>query len=550
MNTNCPLNRDGRTAFVIFRQPRWLTALLCALALFVLTGSTLYAQTGRAEARQKLPAPDKIIGDYWKAVGGKKRLAGVKVATYEWTIDGEPSGSARTRERFPAAARTDLTLGGAELSSAASPRSAWMRGAEGNLRTLTDAEAGAAKLQAALAASRLIDYKKLNVLARVVALDRSDTEAAYVLEFSTRAGARLGYSFGVQSKLLLKIEDEARQTVTRLGDYRAESGLLVPHRLRIERAAPLSAKDGWPSSLTLSLQRVSYDANFSDALFDPPSSEALDIPALLKEVEKNQEKLDERVAEYAFTEKRTERKINDKGEIKEEKVTVYEIYPLPGGGSFYKLISENGVPLSAERAAKQDKEIAESVAKYERERERREQKKKEAAEKNKGEEKKKDDDDDISVAQFLNACEFVSPRRERLREREAVVFDFRPRPGFRPRSRAEDIITKLIGIVWIDPLDKQVIRLEAKLAEGYKMGGGLVASIRPGSSFVFEQTRIGDGVWLPRFAQVNFSAKIFLFKGIEANETREFSDYRHFETETKDYKLDAPAKDAPAPPKP
>lgn len=545
MNTNHPSNLERDSAVVASKQQRWLVVLLSLAALFAFAGLTVCAQT----ARQKLPAPDKIIGEYWKAVGGKKRLSAAKVTTYDWTIDGQPNGRALTRERFPAAVRTDLTLDDREVSSAASARSAWLRGADGSLRTLTDAEAGAAKLQAALAASRLIDYKKLNVLARTVALDRSESEAVYVLEFSTRAGAHLRYSFGAQSKLLLKIEDEVRQIVTRLGDYRAEAGLLLPHRVQIERATQ-SAKTDVPASLTLNLQRVSYDANFSDSVFDPPSTEALDIPTLLKEVEKNQEKLDERIAEYAFTEKRTERKINDKGEIKEEKVTVYEIYPLPGGGSFYKLISENNVPLSAERAAKQDKEIAESVAKYERERERREQKKKLEAEKNKGEAKKKEDDDDVSVAQFFNACEFVSPRRERLREREAVVFDFRPRPGFHPSNRAEDIITKLIGIVWIDPVDKQVIRLEAKLAEGYKMGGGLVASIRPGSSFVFEQTRIAEGVWLPRFAQVNFSAKIFLFKGIEANETREFSDYRHFETETKDYKLDAPAKDAPAPPKP
>jgi hypothetical protein len=99
-------------------------------------------------------------------------------------------------------------------------------------------------------------------------------------------------------------------------------------------------------------------------------------------------------------------------------------------------------------------------------------------------------------------------------------------------------------------VDKTVIRLEAKLAESYKIGGGLVASIRPGSAFAFEQTRMADGVWLPRLVQVNFAAKVFLFKGIEANETREFSDYRRFNTEAKDYKLDAPATSTPAPPKP
>jgi hypothetical protein len=548
MKSKYLLNSDPRASVAWFRQGRLPLIALSVVALFLLTGLAAWAQAARVEERRKLPSPDKIINEYWKAVGGKKRLAAIRVATYEWTIEGQMNARARVRESAPSAARTDLTFANSEeVSSAASARSAWMRGANGYLRTLTDAEAGTAKLQATLAASHLIDYKKLNVLARTLMLDRSGSEPAYVIEFSTRAGARLRYSFGAQSKLLLKIEDQTRQVTTRFSDYRNASGLLLPHRLQIESAGQIAQTD-YPLPLTLNLERASYEANFSNAVFDPPSSEALDIPSLLREVEKNQEKLDERIAEYAFTEKRTERKINGQGEIKEEKVTVYEIYPLQGGGSFYKLISENGVPLSAERAAKQEKNIAEAVEKYERERLKREQKKKEAAEKNKGEEKKQDDDD-VSVAQFLRACEFVSPRRERLRDREAVVFDFRPRPGFRPSNRAEEIITKLIGIVWIDPVDKQVIRLEAKLSEGFKMGGGLLASIKPGSSFVFEQTRVGDGVWLPRFAQVNFSAKFLVFKSIEANETREFSDYRHFKTETKDYKLDAPASSNPAPSK-
>ena len=303
-------------------------------------------------------------------------------------------------------------------------------------------------------------------------------------------------------------------------------------------------------ALTFLLQSARYNTGLNETLFDPPAAETPDIAKLLREVEANQEKLDEQVANYAFTEERTERKINDKGEVKEEKVTVYEIYPLPGGGAFYKVISENGVPISAERAAKQDKKIAEEVTKYEAEREKKEQKKKEEAEKNNGQVKKEKDDDNVTVAVFLRACELVSPRRERLRDREAIVFEFRAQPGFKPKTMAEDIVTKLVGVVWIDPVDKEVIRLEAKLAQGYKVGGGLVASIRPGSTFVFEQTRLPDGVWLPRFAQVNFAVKVFIFKNIEANETSEFSEYRRFNTEASDYKLCTPAANTPAPSKP
>lgn len=518
------------------------------LVLFFSIALPVQSQRAGSEGRSKLPSPDKIIGEYWKATGGKKRVASVREATTEWTIEGMgAAGHVRMLEKAPAAARLDFRFEGGEMSSAASARSAWVRGTDGILRTLTDAEAGAARLQSALAASRFIDYKKLNVLARTVALDRSETEPAYIVEFSTRAGARLRYWFGSQSKFLLKIEDGARRMQTHLSDYRAEEGLLVPHRIEItgEGRPSLGAATG---PLKLVLQSVSYKTSLNDTLFDPPSTEALDIPSLLREVEKNQDQIDERFTEYAFTEKRTERKINDRGEVTEEKVSVYEIYPLPGGGTIYKLISENGAPLPPDRLAKQEKAIAEYLEKYERSRQKREELiKKAEAERGKAEAQKKKDDDDVTVAQFLRACEFVSPRRERLRDREAVVFDFRPRPGFRPSNRAEEIITKLIGIVWIDPVDKQVIRLEAKLAEGYKMGGGLVASIRPGSSFVFEQTRLADGVWLPRFAQVNFSAKILLFKGIEANETREYSDYRHFKTEAGDYKLDAPGGSTVAP---
>ena len=341
----------------------------------------------------------------------------------------------------------------------------------------------------------------------------------------------------------MKTVDGVRGTTTHFSDYRAENGVLEPHRVEIK-------SDG-KDVVTFVLKSVRYNAGLSDALFDPPAGETLDVAKLLQEVVENQKEIDERVSNYAFTEKRIEREINDKGEVKKEKVTVYEIYPLPGGGSFYKLISEDGVPLSAERAAKQDKKIAEDVTKYEVEREKREQKKKEEAEKNKGQVvKKKEDGDDVSVAVFLRACEFVSARRERLRDRESVVFDFRPRPGFRPKTTAESIVTKLVGVVWIDPVDKTVIRLEAKLAQSYKIAGGLFASIRPGSAFAFEQTRMTDGVWLPRLVQVNFAAKLFLFKSIEANETREFREYRRFDTEAKDYKLGAPVENTPAPPKP
>jgi hypothetical protein len=97
-------------------------------------------------------------------------------------------------------------------------------------------------------------------------------------------------------------------------------------------------------------------------------------------------------------------------------------------------------------------------------------------------------------------------------------------------------------VVWVDPVDRQVMRLAARLVEGFKIGGGLMASIKPGSAFAFEQTRLPDGVWLPRFSQVNASARVLLFAGVTYNQTQEFGDYKRFETKTDEGQLDAPGE--------
>jgi hypothetical protein len=370
---------------------------------------------------------------------------------------------------------------------------------------------------------------------------------AYVVEFSTRTGARLRYSFGATTKLLLKVSDEARGLTLRPGDYRVRDGaqILEPHRVGVERR-------GEPA-LVLTLREARYNAGLADALFEPPTDAALDVPALLRDLERNQKEVDRRVGDYTFTRKVTGRKLNDRGEVTKESVTAHEVYPVAGWGWVMKLVSENGAPLTPERAAKEEKRVTEELERAERElpkaERKRERRRAERAAKREARKSKtgggsgggeETDDDDIGITTFLRATELVAPRSERFRDRDTVVFDFRPRANFKAKSRAESIVSKLAGTVWIDPADRQVMRLEAHFAEGFKMGGGLLASIKPGSAFVFEQARMPDGVWLPRFSQVNLSAKVFLFAGITVNQTHEFSDYKRFSTKTDDGRLDAP----------
>jgi hypothetical protein len=293
--------------------------------------------------------------------------------------------------------------------------------------------------------------------------------------------------------------------------------------------------------LALVLEKAQFNTGLDESIFDPPATaEVPDLAELLRAVELNQDKLEERFTEYSFVQKEIDRKINTKGEIKKETSKTYEVFPLPNRAPVMKLIAENDHPLSAERAMKEEKRVQEEFEKAERDRdkdEQREQKRRAERERRRAAGK---DDEDLEISHFLKMCEFISPRREQFRARDAVVFDFRPRPGFRPRNREEGLISKLVGVIWIDPVDRQVIRLEARLAEAFKMAGGLLFSLRPGAAVVMEQTRMKEGLWLPRFAQINLSMKVLLFGGGDVNKTIEWSQYKHFSGDVSDYKIDAP----------
>ena len=519
-----------------------------ALLLIALLGGNqqLLRAQSRAGVPRRLPSAEKIVDSYLKTIGGKKRIASIRDITYEWEVQlkQRPMGIAKTQTKFPASVRTELTFGNGQIVSAANPRSAWMHGLDGKLHTLTDADAATARLQASLDASHLLDIKKRNVLARVVSSRDVASDSAYVVEFSLRSGARLRYLFSTSTKLLVGIEDEARKTITRFEDYRSEGNILEPHRVSID--------NGGTGELTLLLQRASYNLGLADAAFDPPpAAEALDVAALLREVSFHQDQLEQRFTEYSFVQKETAREISSKGEVRKEIVKVYEVFPIANRAPVMKLISENGIALSGERATREQKRVEEEFEKAERDKDKNQEK----VEKLRAERQKKksakgkdgDDDDDVDISQFLKIHEFVSPRRERFRDREAVVFDFRPRAGFKPGNRQEDLISKLVGVAWIDPVDKQVMRLEARLAEGFKMAGGLLVNLRPGAAFVMEQTRMLEGVWLPRMAQINLSVKVLLFGGGDYNQTIEWSDYKHFSGDVGEYKLDAPKADASTP---
>src|SRR5262245_14178820 len=190
------------------------------------------------------------------------------------------------------------------------------------MRTLVGAEGAVAKLQGSLDASRLLNFKKANILARVVSVGDLASEPAYIVEFSTRGGAKLQYYFSIKTGLITKVTGDVKNTRVLFADYRAEQRLVEPHTIK-------SKLEG-SGELTFQLQSVKYDTGVEDSVFNPPiSTENLDITSLLRQVGKNQDEIEKRVSEFAFKQTETDREITSKGELKKQTVKVYEVYPLP-----------------------------------------------------------------------------------------------------------------------------------------------------------------------------------------------------------------------------
>src|SRR5205085_7883705 len=88
----------------------------------------------------------------------------------------------------------------------------------------------------------------------------------------------------------------------------------------------------------------------------------------------------------------------------------------------------------------------------------------------------------FTILGILRLSEVTSVRREMFRGFEVIAFDFEPKKGVKTKSRIEAIVNKLAGTMWIDEDAKQIVRLEARFTDSFKMDGGLLASIAPSTA--------------------------------------------------------------------
>jgi hypothetical protein len=247
-----------------------------------------------------------------------------------------------------------------------------------------------------------------------------------------------------------------------------------------------------------------------------------DAASLFHDVEAHQKELEKVRKNYMFRAIEQEDEIDGDGHVKHTKTEEHEVF-FVGRRTVSRLLRKDGVELTASEQKKEQEKVDKRI----------EEIKKKEAKRQQNEEEGKHDDNEITVDTFLRISRFENPRRVSLRDRSAIAYDFSGNPDAKTHGMAEIAVKKVSGTVWIDEDSRQLIRMEAKLDEPFKIGGGLLVSVQKGSSFVFEQAFVNGEIWLPTYAEANITGRALLFKGIREHSIACFTDYRKFRVASK-----------------
>ncbi|MGH9367537.1 MAG: hypothetical protein ACRD3M_07675, partial [Thermoanaerobaculia bacterium] len=136
------------------------------------------------------------------------------------------------------------------------------------------------------------------------------------------------------------------------------------------------------------------------------------------------------------------------------------------------------------------------------------------------------------VEELFRMDEIEVVGREVLDGRSTILVKFRPRPGFRPRTKGGKVLQKLAGQAWIDEEDKELVRIDAELLDALGVGPGGVFRLQKGARAFFERRRVNDEIWLPAEARFVGAAKVLLFALGRLNARSSYSDYRKFRVST------------------
>jgi hypothetical protein len=237
---------------------------------------------------------------------------------------------------------------------------------------------------------------------------------------------------------------------------------------------------------------------------------------------------EERQAGYMYIERRTEQTLDASGRIKDQSVSVFEVYPgLPEQDRYRRMIEERGTPVPAATLAKNDRKRQAEVEAYAKKISTSQERQKEAQQREKERQELR-----AAIDDMFRIYDIRLVRREPLEGHDTIFATLMPKPAVKPLTDDGQIMQHFKARAWVSESDYELVRVEIEALDDLSFGWGLLARVHKGTIATYQRRKVNNEVWLPAQVTWTASARVLLLKQMRLRGSAEYSGYRKFTVDT------------------
>jgi hypothetical protein len=217
---------------------------------------------------------------------------------------------------------------------------------------------------------------------------------------------------------------------------------------------------------------------------------------------------------YTYLQRDEDRRLDSHGLVKSNDVEISTII-FVNGVPFEQLVEHNGLPPSRAEQRKQ----ADQLNKLKRE----------TREERVARLRQEEEDNTALIREVPRAFDFELIGEAVVDGRPAYVLQATPHAGYHARGKYGEMFPKVKGKLWVDKEDFGWVKADGQVIQPFSIGLFL-ARVLPGSHITMEQTRVGDGIWMPQHVEIRAAAKILFIKSLIIDKVLTYSGYRPAQT--------------------
>jgi hypothetical protein len=219
---------------------------------------------------------------------------------------------------------------------------------------------------------------------------------------------------------------------------------------------------------------------------------------------------------YSHRESEIKSSIESSGRATIHSHKTYEVMMIDGS-PYERLIAINNEPLSKKQEQQEEKKLRAEIQK-------RHSESPSEREKRLSEFRNERSEEHLLMQQMAKAFLFRLVGEQKLGNVDCYVLDATPNPDYNPPVQKARVLTGMKGKMWIEKKQFHWAKVEAEVIHPVEFALFL-AKVKPGTSFEFEQSPVGN-VWLPCDFSQSVNASVLGVYSMRNREQEKYFDYR------------------------